>query len=581
MYNEFEIRQVPIRLASEKRKVSEFLGRNGIRLDDDLDYYAAVYRLDDDVMLAGGGFKGNVIKCIAVDESMREEHLTNRLIAHLQSEAQARGFISVKVFTKPSNRQIFESMGFCVIAEAPNAIFMENAQRGIKTYCDYLRKQRREGRIGAIVMNANPFTKGHRYLIEQASAQVDFLYVIAVKEDKSLFTSEERLAMIKAGCSDIENVIVCEGSDYAVSAATFPTYFLKEISSATDTQITLDLDIFARHIAPALNASVRFVGSEPLDALTNRYNQLMVEQLPAKGVQVVQIERLAQDGTTISATAVRQSLDVGHFIDAAKAVWKTTVPYLIAWFAQDALFKELNLTPKPGLVDRDNSGAHRDMDYFLMKKSIETLRPYFVKIALEGFEKTDDDVAVLIQLGIDAEAAMKSATNGVNTHKGALFALGLVCFAAARQYNENQTVTLDNLQQSIKSISQRIPSTNGTHGAEASNKYSVVGALQNAQNGYPMLFDKWIPFYSKHTSESDALYRTLLYIMSTLDDTNVYYRVGEQMAQQVKVDAKTLLDDFSIQKLEQMNADFVRKNISPGGAADMLSLTLYVYHLTK
>jgi len=96
-----------------------------------------------------------------------------------------------------------------------------------------------------------------------------------------------------------------------------------------------------------------------------------------------------------------------------------------------------------------------------------------------------------------------------------------------------------------------------------------------------MLFDKWIPFYSKHTSESDALYRTLLYIMSTLDDTNVYYRVGEQMAQQVKVDAKTLLDDFSIQKLEQMNADFVRKNISPGGAADMLSLTLYVYHLTK
>jgi len=86
------------------------------------------------------------------------------------------------------------------------------------------------------------------------------------------------------------------------------------------------------------------------------------------------------------------------------------------------------------------------MDYFLMKKSIETLRPYFVKIALEGFEKTDDDVAVLIQLGIDAEAAMKSATHGVNTHKGALFALGLVCFAAARQYNENQIVTLDNLQ---------------------------------------------------------------------------------------------------------------------------------------
>lgn len=104
-------------------------------------------------------------------------------------------------------------------------------------------------------MNANPFTKGHRYLVETASKMVDNLYIIVVKEDKSLFSYQERKSMIEQGTKDIENVVVCKGSDYAISAATFPTYFLKELTDATDTHITLDLDLFSTYIAPALGIS--------------------------------------------------------------------------------------------------------------------------------------------------------------------------------------------------------------------------------------------------------------------------------------------------------------------------------------
>nr|MCR4843884.1 adenylyltransferase/cytidyltransferase family protein [Bacteroidales bacterium] len=246
-------------------------------------YYAFVD--GEGELLAGAGLAGSVLKCLAVSESHRSSGMLVPLVSRIMSEHPG----PLKVFTKPEYQAVFESMGFRLLASAPLAVLLENG-RGLEQYCSYLRSFRREGRTGVVVMNANPFTLGHQYLLQQASSQVDHLFVIPVREDCSDFLYEERLAMIKAGAP--AGVTVLEGSDYVISAATFPTYFLKDLSQAAETHMRLDLDLYSRWIAPSLGASVRFVGSEPLDALTNRYNKLITNS--------VVVPRMELDGAPVS-----------------------------------------------------------------------------------------------------------------------------------------------------------------------------------------------------------------------------------------------------------------------------------------
>ena len=214
---DYEIHSVPMSMPLWRRKVERFLETNQLRLDE-VDYYAIVTEPDGDDILAGGGLQGDIIKCIAVSEQLRDAHLSNRLISHLISEAAQRGHHSVKVFTKPQNRQVFESLGFRLVGEAPLAILMENGH-GMEDYKKYLQDislstlpsplsplhSSLSIKTGIIVMNANPFTLGHRYLIEQAAQQVDHLFIIPVKEERSLFPYAERKAMIEQSLSTLRS----------------------------------------------------------------------------------------------------------------------------------------------------------------------------------------------------------------------------------------------------------------------------------------------------------------------------------------------------------------------------------------
>ncbi|MBQ1585307.1 MAG: [Muribaculaceae bacterium] len=577
--NNFDICDMPLSLKSNRTRVEQFLADSGLRLDD-VDYYAAVTD-DDGNIIAGGGLQGNVIKCIAVGEAARDTGMSNKLISHLIGMATQQGAQSVKVYTKPDNSTIFRSMGFSVIAESPKAILMENGVRGIGRYTDYLRRMRgdRPDGAAAIVMNANPFTRGHRYLVEQAAKEATTLYVIAVREDRSTFSYAERLAMIQAGCEGLDNVVVLEGSDYAISELTFPTYFLKQVTDATDTHITLDLDLFARHIAPALGVTTRYVGSEPIDALTARYNELMQELLPQHGIGVKMVDRLMKDGEVVSASRVRQAMSNGSLSQAAALVPATTVLYLIAHMATDALRAELNTTPKPGLVDRNDNGAHKDMDLALMNRSIDALQPYFVKLALLGSTGVMPDTEAVRQIGIDAERAMLNATGGVNTHRGALFAMGLTTLAAAWCMKQEGKVVEQQLQDLIMQVAAGFAPTAGTHGNDAVNAHRVTGALDLAKAGYEQLFNEWLPAYRTCLAhdETTAGHRLLLLIMSQLDDTNVIHRVGYEQAQQVKQEALTLLGNYSTGGMEAMNRDYIARNISPGGSADMVALTIFIH----
>ena len=582
-----------------RRKVERFLETNQLRLDE-VDYYAIVTEPDGDDILAGGGLQGDIIKCIAVSEQLRDAHLSNRLISHLISEAAQRGHHSVKVFTKPQNRQVFESLGFRLVGEAPLAILMENGH-GMEDYKKYLQDISLSSlhsplstKTGVIVMNANPFTLGHRYLIEQAAQQVDHLFIIPVKEERSLFPYAERKAMIEQSLSTLNSPLstkigaVLSGSDYAISAATFPTYFLKQLSDAADTQMLLDIDIFCRHIAPALGATVRFVGSEPNDALTRRYNELLAEQLPKHGLRLKEIPRLQTEQTPISATTVRSLMAQGMFVEATKLVPPTTIPYLLAHLACDALQQELDTTPKPGLVDQHDSGAHADMDYRLMQRSIHALRPYFVQLA-QVAQQGPLTHPVISAIGIEAERAMLAATGGVNTHRGALFSMGLAIVAAGSSlseysefseysdYSDYSEHSDFSLQSAIAQLAQTFPDTQGTHGSRAVSQYQAKGALAMAREGYEQLFSDWLPFLHNLKQQGDpyAHHKTLLRIMSQLDDTNILHRCGAEVASRVKAEAADMLAHFSTDALDDMNRRYSAENISPGGSADMLALTIF------
>ena len=665
----------------QRQRIEAFLKRNALRIDD-MNYYAAV--LDDDgEMIAGGGLKDDVIKCVAVDDAHKGEAIANTLVSHLISHANQEGYGCIKLFTKPKNRQLFESLSFRLLAEAPEAILMETGIGGISNTVEALKKIKEESEkykeynkeckednkeckedskeckeeektnlntttpqhlntsylntttpqhlntsylntstpqhlnttmqpTGCIVMNCNPFTLGHRYLIEQAAKQVERLYVMVVREDCSLFAYTERKAMVEQGVADIENVSVIDGSDYAISRATFPTYFLKRLDDAADTQMLLDLDLFRRHIAPALGATVRFVGTEPTDQLTRRYNQLMHEALK----DVREINRLEKDGNAVSASRVRKAMEEGDMNTIRQLVPPTTLPYIIAHLATQALQAELDTTPKPGLVDKDNNGAHRDMDHALMQLSINTLHPYFVRLAFLGFADTLPSHTVIRDAGIEAEKAMLEATNGVNTHKGALFSMGLAVVAAAYEEKkaaankevrgkEREEEYLSSLQLTIKALAASFPDTSGTHGSKAkqlsNGTTTIKGALDNAREGYEKLFAEWLPFYNERRKSHDAhaLHKTLLRIMCDLDDTNVIYRTNVATAEEVKQEARALLASFEeayaaedkekcasaieekcasaeLLALKDMDRRYTERNISPGGAADMLSLTVFI-----
>ena len=432
--------------------------------------------------------------------------------------------------------------------------------------------------IGVIVMNANPFTLGHRFLVEQSSELVERLYVVVVREDCSMFSYSERKAMVNQGVKDLGNVVVVDGSDYAVSATTFPTYFLKRISDATDTQILLDLDIYLRHIAPALGANVRFVGSEPTDPLTRRYNELMRQQLGDD--HICEIPRMEKYGSVVSASRVRRAIEANSLWQVIELVPSSTIPYIIAHLATRALQAELDTTPKPGLVDKRDNGAHRDMDHALMLRSIRALHPYFIRLAQLGCSSPQPPHDDIVRIGIEAERAMFEATGGVNTYKGALFSMGLAVIAAggaALCHNTNA------MSSSIAALASRFPITKGTHGSEAKTKACLKGALDNARDGYRMLFEAWLPFYETCVESADpyALHKTLLRIMCDLDDTNIVYRTSLATMLQVKEESKLLLQSFSIMGLETMNSKFIRCNISPGGSADMLSLVVFLYSVIR
>ena len=281
-----------------------------------------------------------------------------------------------------------------------------------------------------------------------------------------------------------------------------------------------------------------------------------------------------------------------EFVRESEGVDATDIASELSKSAVLSLYREVSLYPKPGLVSPIDSGSHNDMDYQMFLASINSLRGYFVDITKAGVSGAP--FSVLQRLGIQAEARMMVATHGVNTHRGAIFNLGLLCAAAGYLRFRSKrltpdalgTVIADKWGQCILATSESKAGAVCSHGQQVEAKYGIHGARYEAVAGFPSAKRHGLPAYRdalKATgSREAAAVQALFAVMIDLDDTNILWRAGQQGLHYVKGMAKTFIDDGGVyvprwrERAVEIHRAFIQRNLSPGGAADLLGVTLFI-----
>ena len=312
-----------------KEKWVDLLARNDLYPEKLIDYTVGIF--DGERLVGTGSTYQNIIKLVAICGDYQDQNLLTQLITHLSDYLWNQGVTRVFLYTKPDSAKYFRSIGFKPIAETKAVCLMERGTPSFEDYADDLRQVKVDSpQNGAIVMNANPFTKGHLYLVETALEQCEHLYIFVLSDDSSEFSLEDRFRLVKLGTEHLNNVTVIPSGQYQVSQATFPSYFLKDQAEeeVAKHQATLDAKLFSEAIAPLLDIHIRFVGEEPLSRVTEIYNDAMEEVFKDK-IQLVIIPRKQVEGEVISATKVRSAYQEGDFALIQQIVPPTTYEFLV------------------------------------------------------------------------------------------------------------------------------------------------------------------------------------------------------------------------------------------------------------
>ena len=350
--------------------VTALLQAEGIRLDANLDYTCGMY--DDEMnIIATGSCFGNTLRCLAVSSDHQGEGLMNQIISHLIEVQFNRGNTHLFLYTKCSSAKFFGDLGFYEIARIDGQIvFMENRRTGFKNYLKKLEDSSAQQiralaetssdntaapqsehipqnpsatdrKIAALVMNANPFTLGHQYLVEKAARENDLLHLFIVSEDASLVPFKVRKQLVMEGTAHLDNICYHDSGPYIISNATFPSYFQKDENAVIESHAMLDLTIFTE-IARTLGINRRYVGEEPTSLVTGIYNQIMSEKLPENGIECVIVPRKTDGEKAISASTVRQAIKDNDMDTLRKLVPESTLRYFESENATDVIARIRN-----------------------------------------------------------------------------------------------------------------------------------------------------------------------------------------------------------------------------------------------
>ena len=345
--------------------VTALLNAEGIRLDANLDYTCGMY--DDEMnIIATGSCFGNTLRCLAVSSEHQGEGLMNQIISHLIEVQFERGNTHLFLYTKCSSAKFFGDLGFYEIARIDGQIvFMENRRTGFKNYLKKLEESSAlqlqtltkdtsantatlqsdnalpdtstaDRKIAALVMNANPFTLGHQYLVEKAARENDLLHLFIVSEDASLVPFKVRKQLVMEGTAHLDNICYHDSGPYIISNATFPSYFQKDENAVIESHAMLDLTIFTE-IAQTLGINRRYVGEEPTSLVTGIYNNIRSEKLPENGIECIIVPRKTDGKKAISASTVRQAIKDNDVDTLKKLVPESTLRYFESKEAKEVI----------------------------------------------------------------------------------------------------------------------------------------------------------------------------------------------------------------------------------------------------
>jgi len=308
-------------------RAQRLLKESGLAFERNFDTLVGIFSGGELVAVAAR--QANILKMFAIAAEHQGGACLGELATELIRSGFQAGYDSFFVFTRPQNSASFQALGFAPLVQHPQAVLLEYGG-GLGRYLDRHQELVRPGANGAVVVNCNPFTRGHRYLIEQAAVQVDQLYVFVVREDRSVFPFDVRLRLVQEGVRDLANVTVLDSSHYAVSAVTFPGYFLKDGENLAQLQMEVDLLLFGRHLAPFFHITRRFIGTEPYCRTTRNYSQTMLDILPRFGIETLQLERIRAGEQVVSAYRVREALKREAYEELRALVPQTTYEYLMS-----------------------------------------------------------------------------------------------------------------------------------------------------------------------------------------------------------------------------------------------------------
>jgi holo-ACP synthase/triphosphoribosyl-dephospho-CoA synthase len=262
--------------------------------------------------------------------------------------------------------------------------------------------------------------------------------------------------------------------------------------------------------------------------------------------------------------------------------------------AQRSLLYEISLTPKPGLVDKFSDGSHLDMNYLTFINSITAISPWFLELASEGFTFRDHDLTkalpLIRKIGLQMESAMFEATHHANTQKGIIFLMGLSLFACGKLYSQSDLFNIEKFRYTISSICKDLVMNEmadisrlvKSHGEDIFHQYGFSGARGEAESGFQTVFEFGLPQLTGAAELSDEMMiKSFLAIASENNDTNILYRSNPDVLSDFKKLCKNALVDFNDVNYSLV-IDFCKnKNISPGGSADLLAVTIFVWSVMQ
>lgn len=305
---------------------------------EDVDTTMIIYNLNHEI-IGTGSLKKNVLKYVVVAPDFRETSAFPQIVTYLANKA-LENHKQCFVYTKPETAKLFQALGYSLITTAePLFAVLEFGYESIKDYQHHLllnKIKTSTNNIAAVVVNCNPFTIGHRYLIEKASQENEIVYLFVVSENLSAFPFEIRWKLIEQGISDLKNVKMIATGPYIVSGATFPNYFLKNASRSlvSQKQAEIDVKIFAQYIAPILHIKKRYIGSEKYCQTTAAYNTAMHKILPEQGIKVIEYERISAEKNNkinfVSASKVREAIKNNKLHEVLSSLPKSTKEFLLS-----------------------------------------------------------------------------------------------------------------------------------------------------------------------------------------------------------------------------------------------------------